>query len=198
MNENWYKYVPPQTELLQGDIIYEFEVSYVAEVEGKISAVFEPMDVTIITQSCDIQTATKCGDHEKQILLCPLVRIGTFKTAHFDPLIKNTMNRYHLINKYVVDDITIADYFAVDLGTVYTAKLCDLESWKMKRETERPQLLAPYREALSQRFGLQFMRVGTDDKTKVDGPDLQKSITEDKQRILAELAALKGNESNEE
>jgi hypothetical protein len=173
----WFEFVSPESNLNQGDILYECpvffpdpEINYMeladpAEVKFELAL----QDVIVMTQSCDIQQ----GKPEMSILLCPIVSIDAVnKENNLGNLVADKIGSMHLLNKHEDKDGKI-DYKIVDFSSLYTLPLGVLHNWKKARNENIPRLLSPYSEHMSQRFGMKLMRVGTDDELKVNLADLK-------------------------
>lgn len=200
---NWLEYVPASSELLQGDILLDFPVM-VNDPEmdysqlhnlDEMTVYVEPRNLIVLTQSCDIETAlgkpTPSGkqpkaDYGKLILLCRLFDMRSFNTEGVRSLLDNKSNSLHLINKHEEDNRMLLDYSVVSFGTFYSLPIGFIMNWLSKTEGNRPRLLAPYREELSQRFGIQFMRVGTVNEDKIIIEDAVKGLARAKEKEAAE------------
>lgn len=179
---SWYKTVNSTDPLMQGDILYKCpvffpdpkinysELSDPSEVEMQLAEV----DVIVMTQSCDLQ---QCHPN-KNIVLCPLADITSIKSSSLQNLKDDKMNKLHLLNKNSEAGEQPQEYMVVDFSTVFTLPFGVINNWKSTQNSTRPQLIPPYIEHMSQRFGMTFMRVGTDDLNKVDLKDLQAAKAE--------------------
>ncbi|WIV18977.1 hypothetical protein QPK24_22090 [Paenibacillus polygoni] len=175
---NWFEFVAPDSTLQQGDILYECPVFFPdpkidytqladpAQVDFKL----EYKDVIVMSQSCDIQQ----GQPFMGVMLCPIANLSSVpKEGHLGNLLNDRIGYMHLLNKQIeTENSPNLDYMIIDFSNVYTVPLATLSNWKLNKGQKIPRLLSPYTEAMSQRFGVKMMRVGTDDTTKVVMPEL--------------------------
>ncbi|MBA2943242.1 hypothetical protein HZF08_33770 [Paenibacillus sp. CGMCC 1.16610] len=201
---NWYELVDSSDySLLQGDILFNVSVYFLdpdvtftedTKLE-ELELYIEERDVIVMTQSCDIQKALNPVDRKgnplppelnTQILLCPIGDLSQFKLDKAKSIRDNKVNTVYLINKF--DDGSIYDYLVVDLSSYYTLPLGHIINFLKTSGSKRPRLYNPYREELSQKFALTFMRVGTDDSTKIKDDELDEGIKRAVAKAREELA----------
>lgn len=161
----WYEGVN-NGEILQGDILKEFEVLVPVESEVvenlTLSSKIEIYDVIILTQSCDLENGKT-----KFVLLCPLVSLDEFdKTAPDffkgrkgkEQIRNGLIPNLHMIDACNIEGMErpISIVYFNDIFSMPVKYVID----KARKSTPRLRLLPPYREHLSQSFARFFMRVG--------------------------------------
>ncbi len=133
----------------------------------------EARDLVVMTQACDLEHAKVTS-----VVLCPHYGLGEFKAAwdedqrgkgqnptakawrrYCDDICEGTLWNLNLLNAQSGDGIEL-EHRIVDFHEVFTLPRPVLESLLQTRGRDRPQLLPPYREHLSQAFARFFMRVG--------------------------------------
>jgi hypothetical protein len=184
-HDRWYRNALADEPLTQGDIIFSCPVvgwrpdvrldfpsgQDVLSVGELLEA--QRVDVIVMTQVCDLE-------HSKvrNIVLRPLYTLTNYKAAWESVQRNNSQNptakawkRYcddicngaiwnlSLLNAESVGDLA-CELCVVDFHEVFTFPRQVLESLLKARRKDRPQLLPPYREHLSQSFARFFMRVG--------------------------------------
>lgn len=159
----WYAIVNSKEPLLQGDFINSCPVVIPpgAIESAKVSAEVIEYDVTILSQSCDL-------DERKidLVLVCPVWPLNEFENrSEFfkskggkEALRRGNVPGYHLLNKCEISGFE-TDYLVVDFRSVYSVPFDFILELAEKRD-RRLRLLPPYREHLSQAFARFFMRVG--------------------------------------
>ncbi len=118
--------------------------------------------VIVMTQACDIS-------HEKvnSIVLCPIWPLEEFSKAedgapHLasdkakEELRKGHSPPFHLLSR---DEYFKFEYMVVDFRELYSLPTAVVRL-VAEKAGERPRLLSPYKEQLSQSFARYFMRVG--------------------------------------
>jgi len=165
----WYQIVGgPQ--FTQGDIIPNCPIPVPTPDEAFLKATAEgeqpetqigvkTATLIVLTQACDIE-----NNKAESIVLCPVWTLehvaGEYETYSTpkgkDELRKGHTHYFHLLNK---DDDLGLGYLIVDFRELYTLPT-DFLRLVAERCGDRPRLLPPYREHLSQSFARYFMRVG--------------------------------------
>lgn len=157
----WYRIVPNDTPLAQGDLIDGVNVYFPLPPEGDgnmRNEVYE-YNVVVMTQTCDL---AELKDDEF-ILLCPLTPfIEMFekdkRNDNWNKLVKNTLIHNHLINKCEIEG------YEFDFQVVFLDKVISMQFGFFKQQLidkeHRVRMLPPYREYLAQAFARQFMRIG--------------------------------------
>lgn len=162
----WYD-VANGPDLLQGDILFDCQVlvpHYVegqpAELRGKMQA----RDLIIVTQSCDLQ-------HGKvdPILLCPIHTIHEAMQVAPDlqgKQYREALRQGNVPGLHLLEEIDLQQapelrrpVLVVNFQTVITLPRAYVQQ-AAETKGNRPRLLPPYREHLSQAFARYFMRVG--------------------------------------
>jgi len=161
-NSSWYTIAKPTDPLNQGDLVFECQIiqpTTEATSEGQElkGDAFED-DVIILSQSCDI--IQKKID---LVLVCPFYTLTELKKNHTeynDPNLCEKIRQGHVIGYHLLNKLQDQqDYLIVDFKNVYAVPL-DFLSTLAKIKNNRPRLLSPYRENLSQSFARFIMRVG--------------------------------------
>jgi len=169
---DWYQTIT-EKDVQQGDFIFDLEVPLVQEVgveEPKVK--METYDVIIMTQSCDIPKKSI-----KQIAMCPVWDISKleednaqFKDENYlEDLRRGRDYKYHLINKCDIDGFK-SNYKIVQFEMPLIMKK-ETVIEELESRGKHLRLLPPYREEMSQRFGLYFARVAK----PIDIPEFVKS-----------------------
>ena len=177
----WYQIVNG-SEVTQGDILKECPVPVPAPDEAFLArsqAGEERIantnviqgDMIVLTQACDVE-----HDKVASLVLCPIRELEDaaddnemFRARQFrEDLKRGAHPAYHLLNKD--DDLGIG-YQVITFHHLYTLPK-DFIRLIADRAGDRPRLLPPYREHLSQAFARYFMRVGL----PVDIPDLPRYV----------------------
>ena len=133
----------------------------------------EAHDLVVMTQACDLEHAKVTS-----VVLCPHYGLDEFKDAWeadqrnkgqnptakawrrcCDEICEGTIWNLNLLNAQTDVGVDVG-HRIVDFHEVFTLPRPVLESLLTARNVPRPQLLAPYREHLSQSFARFFMRVG--------------------------------------
>jgi hypothetical protein len=185
MSDIWYETVSPGERLTQGDIIFDCPlVSWSStpiqvtgsgsEVEAlKQGRVAFQADVIVMTQACDLEQ-----EKVRNVVACPHLSLSDYQAAWDAFLRQRNQNptakawRTHcsdikdgyawnlsILNRSSVTGLEF-EHRIVDFHEVFTLPREFLESLLAARGRERPRLLSPYREHLSQAFARYFMRVG--------------------------------------
>jgi hypothetical protein len=166
---SWYEIVSG-SELEQGDILIRCPVIVVPsdatrrnEALSEIRIEYE--DVVVLTQSCDLAIRADRRCTAAEIMFCAIYfrdqvkNDSVFgKSQAWESARKGHRFGFHVLNGCQLPGHEF-DYVLVDLRRVFTL------STETVREIatstgERVRLLSPYREALSQAFGMLYMRVG--------------------------------------
>jgi len=182
MSESWYTVADAGQPLTQGDLIRDCPIrgwrddsvdfdrgleSLDAASEAKL------LDVVIMTQACDL-----AHDKVPNVVLCPHWSLSTYHEAwdaemrargenptakawrrHCEDIQEGHVWNLAILNECAEGSIR-TEHRIVDFREVYTVPRSFLESFLRQRGRQRLQLLAPYREHLSQAFARFFMRVG--------------------------------------
>lgn len=163
---DWYKLVPSEDSIQQGDILFNFpiiltpsDILEIQEEETGTEQLFEigHLNAIVMTQSCDL-TKAKSDD---TVVLCPLYDIvdtDSCNKSDWGQIRKGFQIGKYILNKFTSRDISF-DYQLVDLQNVLSTKYKIVNEFK-NRELSRIRLLPPYREHLSYHFAYQFMRIG--------------------------------------
>jgi len=185
MSDIWYERVGLGEALTQGDIIFDCPlVSWssasiqVTEVGSEIEALKQgrfafQADVIVMTQACDLEQGKV-----RNVVACPHLSLSDYKAAWEAFLHRRNQNptakawRTHcedikdgyawnlsILNRSSVAGLEF-EHRIVDFHEVFTVPREFLESLLATRAGDRPRLLSPYREHLSQAFARYFMRVG--------------------------------------
>lgn len=185
---SWYETVNYDEPLMQGDILFRCpvlfpdkeanyaELSDPAEIEIELAEV----DVIVMTQSCDLQSC----ESKKPVILCPLSNLTPIKANSLDNLRKDKITNLHLLNTNTHSTDLPNEYLVIDFSTVYTLPFGLINNWKNNIQGKRPRLIPPYLEHMSQRFAMTFMRVGTDDDSKIT----LESLKAEKTRLLPQAS----------
>lgn len=164
----WYRFVPPDAPLRQGDLIESCPIIIPISTEIKLDgsppfadADIISLDVIVMTQSCDLEQCKV--DWVVVCAVWPLEDIGKkndiFKSSRGkEALRQGNMVGFHLLNK-IEDPGYERDYQIVDFRELHTVPFSFLAEY-IKGKNDRIRLLPPYREHLSQAFARFFMRVG--------------------------------------
>jgi hypothetical protein len=185
MNDLWYGAVGPGERLTQGDIIFGCPLvtwsSNPVQVTGngselealKQGRVAFQADVIVMTQACDLEQ-----DKVRNVVACPHLSLSDYKAtweaflrhgnqnptakawrAHCNDIKDGYAWNLSILNQSSVTGLEI-EHRIVDFHEVFTVPREFLESLLAARGRDRPRLLSPYREHLSQAFARYFMRVG--------------------------------------
>jgi hypothetical protein len=185
MSDIWYERVGPGEALTQGDIVFDCPlVSWssapiqVTELSSEVEALKQGRfafraDVIVMTQACDLEQGKV-----RNVVACPHLSLSDYKAAWEAFLRRRNQNptakawRTHCEdikdgyawNLSILNRSSIAglefEHRIVDFHEVFTVPREFLESLLAARVRDRPRLLSPYREHLSQAFARYFMRVG--------------------------------------
>lgn len=163
VSERWYKGVTTPT-LEQGDLLYAFPVvmptmtaddvqSVAGGAEIEKPAKVDIVDVVIMTQSCDLE-----NDKTETVILCPIWELDQLKLtkSNKEQIRKGYQPGWHLLNSDEELDIS---FTCVEFLRLFVAPKSALEGFAEGLEN-RPRLVSPYKEHLSQAFARYFMRVG--------------------------------------
>jgi len=185
MPNTWYQLADPSEPLTQGDIIFEcpvlawkdepFRSAGEEDLVERLRAHFEGavVDVVVMTQACDL-----AYNKVRNVTLCAHYALEEWrqswteamKNKRHNPTSKAWRNLCEDLQNGLVWNLSMLN--EADLGTtklthrivdfheVFTAPREFLESFIAQRGEERPRLLPPYREHLSQAFARFYMRVG--------------------------------------
>lgn len=159
-SSNWYKLVPSETELVQGDFLDNFPViRYTGSHENGIyEAEVIEYDMVVMTQSCDLNKIRLKKTYDKYVILCPRFSYKYVRDEYdWDYLRKGFLVRAHLLNKCEIENQQF-DYQVVELDQIFSVPYSSVR--EIADRKERVRLVSPYREHLSQAFAIQFMRVG--------------------------------------
>jgi len=160
----WYEGVSEWSVLEQGDLLHSFPVvvpSMTAEDVQQVAsgqqvdkpAKLEIIDVVIMTQSCDLE-----NDKTETVILCPFWNLDIFEygKSKKEQIRKGYQPGLHLLNR---DDELGLPFLVVEFSRLFTAPKEALSQYAGQL-TNRPRLVSPYKEHLSQAFARYFMRVG--------------------------------------
>ena len=165
----WYQIVEG-TDFTQGDIIRDCPIPVPTPDEGFLAAVKEDGELDthwglktasliVLTQACDIEYS-----RVESIVLCPVWTMDLVAERHQqfssaggkEQMRKGQVHYFHLLK----DDPELGiGHLVVDFRELYTLPT-DFLRLVAAGCGERPRLLPPYREHLSQSFARYFMRVG--------------------------------------
>jgi hypothetical protein len=165
----WYQVVGGP-EFTQGDILRDCPVPVPAPDEAFLKAAREgeqpetqigvkTATLIVLTQACDIE-----NNKVESIVLCPVWPLEYVAEKYpqlatpggKEKVRKGHFHYFHLLNK---DDDLAFGHLVVDFRELYSLPT-DFLRLVAERCGERPRLLPPYREHLSQSFARYFMRVG--------------------------------------
>ena len=115
----------------------------------------EVATVVVLTQACDLENGKV-----DQVVVCPVRPLtslsgGMESTDMRNRIRKGEVAAYHMLNAFDTDlPLSVVDFRRIhSLGLPYASAIA-------AQRPERPRLLPPYREHLSQAFARFFMRVG--------------------------------------
>lgn len=165
----WYQIVGGP-DFTQGDIIKDCPIPVAPPDEAFLNAAREGEQpaiqiglkthtLIVLTQACDIET-----DKVESIVLCPVWPLEYMAEEQpqlstpggKDQVRKGHFHYLHLLNK---DEDLGFGHLVVDFRELYSLPT-DFLRLVAERCGDRPRLLPPYREHLSQSFARYFMRVG--------------------------------------
>ena len=185
MPQQWYEIVSAEEPLMQGDLILDcpvlawkdepFPAVNEGELVERLRVHFEGagVDTVVMTQACDL-----AQNKVRNVTLCAHYALGNWKEVWQEgmkaigqtPSSKAWRNQCEDIRNGFMWNLSMlneADLGAfriehriVDFHEVFTVPRGFLESLLRQRTEERPRLLPPYREHLSQAFARFYMRVG--------------------------------------
>lgn len=184
MSESWYAVVDANTALTQGDLIFDCPLiawnSEPVDLAGQdelevLKAVNHATvaDVVVMTQACDL-----AHDKVSNVILCPHLSLSEYRGYWEAEMRAQAQNPTDKAWRGTCDDIReghvwnlailnrreegplMLDHRIVDFHEVFSVPRAFLESFLGQRGDQRPRLLPPYREHLSQAFARFFMRVG--------------------------------------
>ena len=185
MSDVWYETVGPGERLTQGDIIFDCPlVSWSSmpiqvagsgsEVEAlKQGRVAFQADVIVMTQACDLEQ-----EKVRSVVARPHLSLSEYRSTweaflrqrNQNPTAKawrthcNDIRDGYAWNLSILNRSSVPshefEHRIVDFHEVFTLPREFLESLLVVWGRDRPRLLSPYREHLSQAFARFFMRVG--------------------------------------
>lgn len=162
----WYDIVPADSELVQGDIFFDFPSYTVEWRDGEDPIVnFYEANIIVVSQSCDLQNKDL-----DVILWCPFFPLEEQVLKLIDnPSEKAKINTKEKIRKgeflqffllNVEKDLKLnLDFQVVDLKNPRSTYYEEFTEYALTHG-DRLRLLSPYKEHLSQSFSRVFMRVG--------------------------------------
>ena len=164
----WYGTVNGD-DLEQGDILlgcpYFVIPPEAVEHPGEHSVQMQTADAIILTQSCDLALRADGQCEATDVILCPLEfkkDLAEHKTfcadAAWEEVRKGRRPFYHVLNQCQLPGLEL-DFMLVDFHGVFTLGV-QLIRKLASGKGNRPRLLPPYREHLSQAFARLFMRIG--------------------------------------
>ena len=183
-NSDWYRWVPYETPITQGDLILSCPVldwkgvSDQAEVafEARLAGLSEckQVDVVVLTQACDLQNSKVSS-----AIVCQHYSVQDYKSAlnsqrtdqGKEPLTSREWQkfcsdvcsgyRWHLamLNAKELGFVR-TECRIVDFHKIFSIPVEFLNDFCKATRRDRLALLPPYREHLSQAFARFFMRVG--------------------------------------
>jgi hypothetical protein len=167
-NFPWYCAVRGDT-LEQGDILFGCPHFVIppegAALGGEVRIARETVDAIILTQSCDMVVRADGQCEAADVLLCPLYFKADLsqhpvfkKDEAWEEVRKGRRPFYHVLNECHLPGHE-KDFALIDFHAIFTLNV-DLLRRFTGGAGERPRLLPPYREHLSQAFARLFMRVG--------------------------------------
>jgi hypothetical protein len=170
MDYQWYKDIPVNSSIEQGDIIEKCNIlvpneqhyqAILEERENEIPPVdIMQIDGIVLSQSCDIE-----NEKIDSIIVCPIWSLKKFITkGNFfsgsrarEDLRQGKFPEYHLLQRFEGDGLP-NDFYFVDFHRIYSVPKKFVEA--IIKHKPHKRLLPPYREHLSQSFARYFMRVG--------------------------------------
>ena len=165
----WYGVVSG-SELEQGDILLDCPIISVpgdaTRRDGALAEVrIDYSDVIVMTQSCDLATREDGNCTATDVTLCGIYfrdQVGEH-SAFSKPQAWEATRKGHRIGYHVLDCCELPghefDFVLVDLRRVFTLSTAAVREFAIGQK-DQVRLLSPYREALSQAYGLVFMRIG--------------------------------------
>ncbi|UXE65903.1 MAG: hypothetical protein KA713_15745 [Chryseotalea sp. WA131a] len=169
----WYEILKNSNQIRQGDFIPNCPIfvppsnlnTELIEEGNEVDISLKKLNAIVVSQSCDLE-----HDKVEIVLVCPYYSLEYFFSAlpisestgngrrkKIEALRQGNLPAYHLLNKDL--DCGLSDYSVVDFKNVYGVNYDFLKSF-VSSIPNRPRLLPPYREHLSQAFARFFMRVG--------------------------------------
>lgn len=183
---DWYDLVPADSDITQGDIVFDcVALEWMEEsrsdrpgigTEGpddSIPASAARIDAIVMTQACDFE-------HDKTVnaIVCEISRLEEYYEIwrddceaqgnnptrkawikHCEELVRNQRPNLAMLNRATMDGQEYGPY-VVDFSQLFSVPVFALQKMARLNSRLRPRLLPPYREYLSQRFAMYFMRVG--------------------------------------
>jgi hypothetical protein len=185
MSDSWYEDVSPTERLTRGDIIFDCPLVTWSSAPIQVTAsdsevealrqgrvVFQA-DVIVMTQACDLEQ-----EKVRNVVTCPHLSLSDYKVSweaflrqlgqnptakawrtHCNDIKDGYVWNLSILNQSSLTGLEL-DHRIVDFHDVFTLPREFLESLLVARGRNRPRLLSPYREHLSQAFARYFMRVG--------------------------------------
>jgi len=164
MPGRWFESVC-SASLEQGDILSAFPVVQAEltaeDVEAIVAAPGEDhqlaqkaeiieINAIVMTQSCDLE-----NDKVDSVLLCPYWTDQDFvgDRSKREQVRRGNVHGWHLLNS---DEILKLPLLFIEFSRIYTASKATASAFAGSREN-RPRLVSPYREHLSQAFARFFM-----------------------------------------
>ncbi len=187
---NWYEIVSSEEPLTQGDFIFDcpvptwrhskseekdsIESLNKSEIEILQEALeFISIDAVVMTQACDLEQ-----NKVLNVTLCPHLALSEYRkdweayqqVRNQKTNMETWRKQCEFLKKGYVWNLTLLnnldspnlkfEHRVVDFYEVYTLPKKFLETLLKERKQQRPRLLPPYREHLSQSFARFYMRVG--------------------------------------
>lgn len=158
--EEWYQEIESSEKISQGDIIFNCDVisPKVSKEEENIDsnqiildAELFNVDVIVLTQACDLKNSKV-----ENVLLARVIPADTEKNTV--DINKGKSPRYHVLKCKTNGQVSM-EYKFIDYSSLFVMPLKYLEQ-KKTEFGKRLRLNSPYREYVSQRFGVYYSRIG--------------------------------------
>jgi hypothetical protein len=185
MSDIWYEQVGPGEPLTQGDIVFDCPLVSWSPAPIQVTAPgseVEPLKQGRVAFRADVIVMTQASDLEqgkvRNAVACPHLSLSDYKAAseaflrgrkqnptakawrsHCDDIKDGYAWNLSILNRSTLTGLEF-EHRIVDFHEVFTVPREFLESLLAARVRDRPRLLSPYREHLSQAFARYFMRVG--------------------------------------
>ncbi|MDQ2732010.1 MAG: hypothetical protein M3Y56_10150 [Armatimonadota bacterium] len=174
---DWYELISG-LDLEQGDILERCPVfqppadmriigaseSPAEELTNEVTFVVQPLDVVILSQSCDLVADQK--QDSRIVILCPiwtLSAIGSTNQIFNSNYWREMCRRGHMAGYHMVagcsDERWQREVSIISFREVWSLPLPFVREYA-DRLGRRPRLRSPYKEHLAQAFARYFMRVG--------------------------------------
>lgn len=163
---SWYTKAKESDPLAQGDMLRSLPImrpaNHLLKLDENARAVIEPIDVIVLSQSCDLMHAGKID----QVQVAPVYTLKGIldekpnwnNIEMLESLRKNQVARFYLMN-VCRSSLFLRGFLLVDFGAVRSVKYKTMIKFK-DQAGNRVTLNSPYKEQLSQHFARFYMRVG--------------------------------------